>query len=125
MPNALAAVFGFVTELNQRTLSPGDAKAALAALEGFDSVLAVLDRRVRSGIVTKADLDSRAAQEQPAAAELLQAPLSAAAIEALVVRRHAAKKAKDFAQADQLRKDLDASGVTLEDLPAGVRWRVR
>jgi cysteinyl-tRNA synthetase len=125
MPNALAAVFGFVTELNQRTLSPGDAKAALAALEGFDSVLAVLDKRVRTGIVAKADLDARAAQDQPAASELLQVPLSAASIEALVVRRHAAKKAKDFAQADQLRKDLDASGVTLEDLPAGVRWRIR
>ena len=44
MSNALAAVFAFITELNQRTLSPGDARAGLAALEGMDGVLAVIDR---------------------------------------------------------------------------------
>jgi cysteinyl-tRNA synthetase len=50
-PNALAAVFRLVTELNQIDLSPGDGTAALAVLEGFDSVLDVLDRRVRTGMV--------------------------------------------------------------------------
>jgi cysteinyl-tRNA synthetase len=126
MSNALAAVFGLVTELNQRSLTPGDAAAALRALERMDGVLAVLDRRVRSGIVTKDDLDKRAIVTLlPPLDELRTGALEAAQIEALVLHRHAAKKARDFAAADGLRRDLDRRGVTLEDLPAGVRWRLK
>jgi cysteinyl-tRNA synthetase len=125
-PNALAAVFGLVTELNQRTLSPGDAAAARATLEGFDAVLAVLDRRVRSGIVARVDLDARAAvtAKSPVVELLAGGPLEPAQIEALVVHRHAAKKARDFAAADEIRRELDLRGVVLEDLPTGVRWKV-
>ncbi len=127
MSNALAAVFGLVTELNQRTLSPGDAAAAARTLEGFDGVLAVLDRRVRSGIVTKEDLEARAnTGELPALHDLERAAaLGATAIETAIVHRHAAKKGRDFAKADALRRDLDRRGVALEDLPGGVRWRLR
>jgi cysteinyl-tRNA synthetase len=127
MPNALAAVFGLVSDLNQRTLSPGDAALAWRALEGIDGVLAVLDRRVRSGVVAKADLEARwNAPDLPALDAIrAAASLDAPAIEAMVLYRHAAKKAKDFATADALRKELDRRGVSLEDLPAGVRWRLR
>jgi cysteinyl-tRNA synthetase len=126
VPNALAALFGFVAELNQRTLSPGDAVAALRALDGFDVVLAVIDRRVRSGIVAKADLEKRAAGELPPRPELAgDGALEPAQIEAAIVHRQAARKSKDFATADALRRDLDARGVVLEDLPAGVRWKLK
>jgi cysteinyl-tRNA synthetase len=127
MSNALAAVFGLVTELNQRTLTPGDATSARGALERFDDVLAVLDRRVRSGIVTKDDLAQKAGSPLlPPLSELAgDGPLDATQIEALILHRQAAKKARDFAGADALRKDLDRRGVSLEDLPAGVRWRLK
>jgi cysteinyl-tRNA synthetase len=129
MSNALAAVFGLVTELNQRTFAPGDAAAAMRALEGFDVVLAVLDRRVRSGIVTKEDLDRHALAADLAPLGDLQGTgaLDAPQIEAVVRHRHAAKKARDFARADGLRRELDLRGVSLEDLPAGagVRWRLK
>ena len=127
VPNALAALFGFVGELNLRELGPGDATAALAALEGFDRVLAVLDRRPRSGIVAKGDLDARALPSAlPPLDELRRAEtLGAAEIEAMVLHRHAAKKARDFATADALRRELDQRGVALEDLPASVRWRLK
>jgi cysteinyl-tRNA synthetase len=130
MPNALAALFGFIGELNQRTLTPGDAAAAKSAMEGFDTVLAVLDRRARSGIVTKEELerggvavDAGAATERSGSGEA--GTLEAAEIEAMILRRHAAKKGRDFAAADAVRKELEARGVGLEDLPVGVRWRVR
>ena len=44
-------------------------------------------------------------------------------IDALVKRRIDAKKAKDFALADQLRDELKALGIAVTDLPNGAKWR--
>jgi cysteinyl-tRNA synthetase len=44
-------------------------------------------------------------------------------IQALVDERNAAKKSKDFARADGIRKQLAEEGILLEDTAAGVRWR--
>lgn len=46
-----------------------------------------------------------------------------ARITALVEERSAAKKAKDFARADAIRKQLADAGIVLEDTPHGVRWK--
>ena len=46
-----------------------------------------------------------------------------ARITALVEERSAAKKAKDFARADAIRKQLADAGVVVEDTPHGVRWK--
>jgi cysteinyl-tRNA synthetase len=45
------------------------------------------------------------------------------AIQALVDQREAARKARDFAAADRIRKELLAQGVVLEDTKEGVRWK--
>ncbi len=45
-------------------------------------------------------------------------------VDALVAERLAAKKAKDFARADAIRRELDAAGIVLEDKPGGLtEWR--
>ncbi len=44
-------------------------------------------------------------------------------IEDLIARRLAARKSKDFAEADRIRDDLAAQGVLLEDGPGGTTWR--
>ncbi len=44
-------------------------------------------------------------------------------IESLIAERAAAKKARDFGRADQIRADLLAMGVVLEDSAAGTTWR--
>jgi cysteinyl-tRNA synthetase len=49
--------------------------------------------------------------------------LSAVEIEALIEARKAARANKDFAGADQIREQLAANGVELEDLREGTRWR--
>ncbi|WP_161963893.1 cysteine--tRNA ligase [Xanthomonas arboricola] len=46
-----------------------------------------------------------------------------ARITALVEERSTAKKAKDFARADAIRKQLADEGIVLEDTPQGVRWK--
>jgi cysteinyl-tRNA synthetase len=44
-------------------------------------------------------------------------------IDALVEQREAARRGRDFALADRIRDALAAEGVSVEDTPAGPRWR--
>ncbi len=154
MPNALAAVFRFVGELNQMELGPAEAREAMRLLESFNDVLDVLDTSERSGLITReavqAWLDdqtlstkanhlrhwSQAADREPLwekiEAGLLPAfddlapvkSMDAEMIELFVAIRQAARKAKDFTVADALRDDLKRRGVSLEDTPQGFRWVV-
>ena len=48
--------------------------------------------------------------------------LSDADIEELILRRKEARTAKDFAQADRIRNELQAQGVALIDSKEGTRW---
>jgi cysteinyl-tRNA synthetase len=49
--------------------------------------------------------------------------MSDAQIESLVQARIAARAAKDWAEADRLRKLLSEAGIGLEDGPSGTAWR--
>ncbi len=53
------------------------------------------------------------------------AGLSPEQVEECIAAREAARKSKDFAEADRLRQDLEQKGIILEDTPQGTRWRVR
>ncbi|MBD3304574.1 cysteine--tRNA ligase [Candidatus Woesearchaeota archaeon] len=44
-------------------------------------------------------------------------------IQKLVDEREAARKAKDFKKADEIRDKLKEMGIVLEDTPQGVRWK--
>jgi cysteinyl-tRNA synthetase len=46
-----------------------------------------------------------------------------AEIEGLIEERNAARKAKNFARSDEIRDDLAARGIILEDTPQGTRWK--
>ncbi|MEG0876441.1 MAG: cysteine--tRNA ligase [Oscillospiraceae bacterium] len=62
-------------------------------------------------------------------AEVIGLPISKAKedadgeIEALIEARQAARKAKNFAEADRIRDELKAMGIILEDSPQGIKWR--
>ncbi len=51
------------------------------------------------------------------------AEISATAIETLIADRLAAKKRKDYSEADRIRSGLLAAGVVLEDDAKGTNWR--
>ena len=44
-------------------------------------------------------------------------------VEKLIEERQAARKAKDFARADEIRDTLLAQGIILEDTREGVKWK--
>ncbi|MGH9594577.1 MAG: CysS/YqeB C-terminal domain-containing protein, partial [Bryobacteraceae bacterium] len=48
---------------------------------------------------------------------------SGARIQALIDERGSAKKAKNFARADEIRAQLASEGIVLEDTKDGVRWK--
>ena len=45
------------------------------------------------------------------------------AIDALVLQRGEAKKAKNFAEADRIRDELKAQGIEITDVPGGAVWK--
>ncbi|HEY6464550.1 MAG TPA: cysteine--tRNA ligase [Candidatus Acidoferrales bacterium] len=114
---ALAAVFDLVRDLNSAMDRGGfrqqDATRAIAAMEKFDAVLAVLidddiEKLSKMGFV---QADSR---------------MPAEAVEAAIAERKEAKAVRDFKRADDIRKHLTDSGIILEDAKDGtVRWKYK
>jgi cysteinyl-tRNA synthetase len=105
-PTALAAVFDFVREANAaiaaKTLGPEQASEALALFDDFEKILALKEEK-------KADA------------------ALASWVEAKLVEREQARRKKDFARADALRKEIQARGVVVED-EAGKgkpKWRLK
>ena len=100
-PEAVAVLFDLASEVNRT----GDAQLA-AQLKALGGVLGLLQR--------------------PAVEFLQAAPASGLAneaIDAMIVARAGAKKAKHFAEADRIRDELKAAGIVLEDGPGGTTWR--
>ena len=58
-----------------------------------------------------------------AGAELNDSALDSDAIEQLIEQRTAARASKDFVAADQIRDQLAAAGIQIEDGAGGTRWR--
>jgi cysteinyl-tRNA synthetase len=106
-PIAVSVLFDLASELN-RTRDP----AIERELRSLASVLGLLGKP-----------PEQAVQSGLRGSDQSSAGLSDSDIDALVIRRTEAKKAKQFAQADQLRAELLAQGVILEDSPTGTRWR--
>ena len=56
-------------------------------------------------------------------AEEARPPVPVEEIERLIGERQAARRRREFAVADGIRRDLEARGIVLEDASAGTRWK--
>ncbi|MGH8631786.1 MAG: cysteine--tRNA ligase, partial [Burkholderiales bacterium] len=100
-PEAVAVLFDLANELN-RTRSPQCA----GLMRSLAGILGLLGRSADAFL--RGELPAGWAPER---------------IEQLIAARAAAKKAKNFAEADRLRNELLAAGIVLEDGPKGTTWR--
>ena len=103
---ALGAIFELVRSLNfsidAGEFGTGDVPVVRQAFDEFDRVLGVLSLR-------------RAEDERP--------PVPVDEIERLIEERHAARRRRDFGEADRIRDGLAERGVLLEDSAGGTRWK--
>ncbi len=106
---AMAALFIFLNEVNaeldgtEGTVPPGDRDAGVDALRSMDDVMGLLELARKTRVV------DRAKEEW---------------IEEQIQLRQAARKSRDFVEADRIRDDLTREGVVLEDSPEGTRWKI-
>ena len=98
--DALAAIFELVRFANTHA-GEESSKAFLSAL--------------KEKIVSLSDVLGLIAEKKE---EMLDAD-----IEALIEERQAARKARNFARADEIRNELLSKGIVLEDTREGVKWK--
>ncbi|MCL4812122.1 MAG: cysteine--tRNA ligase [Vicinamibacteraceae bacterium] len=106
VPGATGVMFDLVRTLNAAIddgrLGTGDVPVVTGAFEWFDAILGVVALR-------------RAEEARP--------PVPVEEIEQLIEARQAARRGRNFVEADRIRADLDARGIVLEDSPTGTRWK--
>ncbi len=102
----LAAMFDLVrivnTAIDQAQIGRGDVAVIEQTFAHFDDVLGVLALR-------------RSEDREP--------PIPEAEIQAAIEARQAARRARQFAEADRIRDEMAARGVLFEDGPQGTRWK--
>ncbi|MDQ7824109.1 MAG: cysteine--tRNA ligase [Candidatus Eremiobacteraeota bacterium] len=103
MPLALSSLFTFISEINRmidrEALPPEGAALVRDFLLSLDAVL---------GLRLKDALEKKGL---------------ASDIDGLIAEREAARRARDFRRADEIRDMLKAQGVVLQDTPQGVVWK--
>ena len=101
-PEALAVLFELANDVNKN--KSNETANVLKALAG---VMGLLQRSPNDYLQSEVGHDG-------------QSPLD---IDALIVARNDAKKAKNYAKADEIRKTLTEAGIVLEDTAQGTIWR--
>jgi cysteinyl-tRNA synthetase len=111
-PEALAVLFDMAREVNRLRDTDQPAAAALGVeMRRLGAVLGLLQDDAEEYL--RAGTAPEQARQGPGDEE----------IDRLIARRNAARKTRDFAEADRIRDQLQQAGILLEDGADGTRWR--
>ena len=102
---ALSVMFELVREANSAE-SPEDGERAVATLLSLADILGLLQEDPEV-FFTQGAVDA----------------ITAEAVESLITERQQAKLDKNYARADEIRQELNANGIVLEDSREGTKWR--
>lgn len=97
--DAISVIFELVREINSSVKEDTSVAFAKAAYEALKTLCDVLGLIIEDNDILDSD------------------------IEALIEERQAARKAKNYARADEIRAQLLEKGIILEDTREGVKWR--
>jgi len=104
-PKALAEFFALARKLNKAT-DPGENETLAAQMYAAGNLMGLLSSDPEEWFSGHAEGE-----------------LTADEIEVLIEKRNVAKKARDFEQADAIRDQLAAAGITIQDGRDGTIWR--
>jgi cysteinyl-tRNA synthetase len=141
---ALTALFNLIKKVNilivQRKAKKGDAKKIDHFMDSVNAVLAVIDPTRKGSFKEPEQLKIQAKEEVqesitgvPVKAEPVTAKFGVLSPTVVILSvdqeekirlREKARAEKNFKLADQLRQDLAAQGILLEDTKDGVRWKI-
>jgi cysteinyl-tRNA synthetase len=122
---ASAAIFDMVREANtladRGEMREGDKAPLLEALQQFDEIFAVLkdDDAEKMKVAMEWARSHGILKDSDVPAE----GMSDAEVNRLIEERNAAKKTRDFARSDAIRKQLSDAGIVVEDTKDGIRWK--
>ncbi|WP_305906763.1 cysteine--tRNA ligase [Methylomarinum sp. Ch1-1] len=107
-PVAISVLFDLARDLNKSKNNPDKIQALAATLKFLGSILGILQDDPDNFLKGGANKEGLSEQD----------------IEQLIEERAQAKQNKDWAKADQIRDQLKAQGIVLEDAPGGkTTWR--
>jgi cysteinyl-tRNA synthetase len=112
-PEAMAVLFDLANEVNKTKSAD-----VVSLLKNLAGVLGLLSRDSDDFLQDKSNTINANADGAK-----LTDNATTLNVDDLITKRLEAKKAKNFAEADRIRKELAEAGIILEDTPQGTTWR--
>jgi cysteinyl-tRNA synthetase len=125
---ARAPIFDLVRAVNSAldagTVQAEDRRRVLALLDKFDAVFAVIaDHDAEPTHAALAWAEEQGLLDRVAPELLVRQGLTDEEVEHLIAERNTARKQRNFRRSDEIRDELAAKGIVIEDAKDGVRWK--